>query len=39
MNDLEEWDKGRIGGSGNVFIEIGNLYDEGDEWEGLLEKV
>ena len=39
LNDLEEWDKGRIGGSGNVFIEIGNLYDEGDEGDGLLEKV
>lgn len=39
FNDLEEWDKGRIAPTGNLFIEIGNFYDHPDESHGLLEKV
>ncbi|MBD4337030.1 hypothetical protein GUH15_13360, partial [Xanthomonas citri pv. citri] len=37
FNDLEEWDKGRIAPTGNLFIEIGNFYDHPDESHGLLE--
>ena len=30
FNDLEEWEKGRLAPTGNLFIEIGNYYDHPD---------
>ena len=39
FNDLEEWDKGRLAPTGNLFIEIGNYYDHPDVEHGILEKV
>lgn len=39
FNDLEEWDKGRLASTGNLFIEIGNYYDHPDVEHGILEKV
>lgn len=39
FNDLEEWEKGRLAPTGNLFIEIGNYYDHPDVEHGILEKV
>lgn len=39
FNDLEEWEKGRLAPTGNLFIEIGNYYDHPDVEQGILEKV
>lgn len=39
FNNLTEWEDGRISPTGNLFIEIGNYYDNQDESHGLLEKV
>lgn len=39
FNDLEEWSKGRLDPTGNLFIEIGNYYDHPDVEHGILEKV
>ena len=39
LNDLEEWEKGRVGGRGKVLIEIGNYYEDGDVEDGIVEKV
>ena len=38
-NDLEEWSSGRVGPTGNLYIEIGNYYDHQDVEHGILEKV
>lgn len=39
FNNLEEWEKGRVQPTGNLFIEIANFYDHPDDSHGLLEKV
>lgn len=39
FNNLEEWDNGRLSPTGNLFIEIGNYFDNPDVSHGLLEKV
>lgn len=38
FNDLEEWEKGRLAPTGNLFIEIGNYYDHPDVEHGILER-
>ena len=39
FNDINEWKRGGVGPSGNLFIEIGNYYDMPDITHGMLEKV
>lgn len=39
LNDIEEWKKGGIPSSGNLFIQVGNYYDMPDLTQGILEKV
>lgn len=39
FNDLDEWSKGRLAPTGNLFIEVGNYYDHPDVEHGILEKV
>lgn len=39
LNDIEEWKKGGIQSTGNLFIQVGNYYDMPDLTQGNLEKV
>ena len=39
LNDLEEWKKGSLSHTGNLYIQVGNYYDHPDLQHGLLEKV
>ena len=39
FNDLEEWEKGRLAPTGNLFIEIGNYYDHPAVEHGILEQI
>lgn len=38
-NDFNEWKRGGISNTGNLFIEVGNYYDRPNLDKGLLEKV
>lgn len=39
FNDFEEWSKGKLDSTGNLFIEMGNFYDHPTVEHGILEKV
>lgn len=39
FNDFEEWKKGGLSHTGNLYIQVGNYYDHPDLHHGLLEKV
>ena len=39
LNDYESWKNSKFSPSGNIYIEVGNFYDNDDLQQGFLEKV